>query len=157
MTTATRPRGSRSSALGLGATVAGVLAVVGGLAFYATRDTGPSNLVISEVVASNSATFADAEGDHEDWIELHNPTDEVVDLTGWVLSDDDEPTVGWVFPEETIEPGGHLVVFASGLDHRDAQGRLHTNFRIDRLATIHIERSTSPGAMPVAHASSRPG
>jgi len=33
-----------------------------------------SSLVISEIMASNSTTLADEDGDYEDWIELRNLT-----------------------------------------------------------------------------------
>ena len=35
-----------------------------------------SGLVISELMAANSATLADGDGSYSDWIELHNPTAE---------------------------------------------------------------------------------
>ncbi|HUF62040.1 MAG TPA: lamin tail domain-containing protein [Verrucomicrobiales bacterium] len=42
----------------------------------------------------------------EEWIELHNPGDEPVDLSGWSLTD----AVDFVFPEGSLLPAGGYVV-----------------------------------------------
>ena len=86
--------------------------------------------VISEVMSSNGSTLADEDGDHPDWIELYNPSGEPVDLAGYFLSDDDEEPDRWKLPSVTLEPGGFLVVFASGKDRDDPSGELHTDFRV---------------------------
>ena len=59
------------------------------------------------------------DGDYPDWIELHNPLGVPMDLAGYGLSDDPTQPFKWVFPSVTIEPGGYLMVFASGQE----QGR----------------------------------
>ncbi|MFT7643852.1 MAG: hypothetical protein ACI9G1_005618, partial [Pirellulaceae bacterium] len=46
-------------------------------------------LVISEIMADNDTGLTDEDGDYSDWVEIHNPTDNDVDLTGWSLTDDD--------------------------------------------------------------------
>ena len=110
-----------------------VVVLVTGLGFYASTDDERARLpVITEIVASSSTTAADAIGDHPDWIELHNPADEPIDLAGWTLSDDDDPTSFWEIPELVLEPGDHVVVFASGRGVPDADGNLHTDFHLDR-------------------------
>ena len=76
-------------------------------------------VVINEFVASNGGTIADMDGDFEDWIELYNTGLAAVDLDGWGVSDDPENPFRWVFPPATvIEPGEHLLVWASGKDRR---------------------------------------
>ena len=44
-------------------------------------------LVISEFMADNEGTVADGWGRYPDWIEIHNPTSQPVDLAGWQLRD----------------------------------------------------------------------
>ena len=85
---------------------------------------------ISEFMAANQASLTDEDGDASDWIELHNPTSDRVNLAGWSLTDDSTAPTKWRFPERFIEPGGFLVVFASG-KNRTATGTLHTNFRLE--------------------------
>jgi len=78
-----------------------------------------SGVIISEVMTDNRTTLADEDGDFPDWIELHNPADEPVDLAGFGLSDDSGDPFKWSFPKVAIAPGAHLLVFASGKDRRD--------------------------------------
>jgi hypothetical protein len=91
-----------------------------------------SQLVISEFMASNESTLQDEDGDYSDWIELYNPTDQAVDLTGWSLTDDADDLRQWIFPELTMASGEFLLVFASGKDRRVADGELHCNFKLSR-------------------------
>lgn len=86
--------------------------------------------VISEIMASNRKTLADAEGDYSDWIELHNPDSTALDLGGWHLTDNAARKTKWQFPRVTIPAGGYLVVFASDKDRRDPAAPLHTNFAL---------------------------
>jgi hypothetical protein len=90
-----------------------------------------ADLVISEFMAANSATLADADGDHPDWIEIYNPSSSVVDLGGWRLTDNASNLAKWSFPAQMIAPQGRLVVFASEKDRAVAGGELHTNFKLD--------------------------
>ncbi|MBN2473626.1 MAG: lamin tail domain-containing protein [Pirellulales bacterium] len=91
-------------------------------------DAGP--LLITEFMAENDGTLADADGDFPDWIEIHNPTDTTVNLDGWYLTDALAERTKWEFPEVLVEPGGYLVVFASEKDRTDP-AELHTNFQLD--------------------------
>jgi hypothetical protein len=76
--------------------------------------TAPSTpVVINELMAGNATTLADPQGEYDDWIELHNLTDQVVDLTGHYLSDEPHNPRKWQFPDgTTIPPDGHLLVWA---------------------------------------------
>ncbi len=88
-------------------------------------------LRINELLASNSRGLEDGFGDNEDWIELHNPNTAAVSLAGWTLTDDATQPAKWTFPEGASIPGqGYLVVFASGKDTVDPDGRFHTNFSL---------------------------
>ncbi|MHC4500300.1 MAG: lamin tail domain-containing protein, partial [Planctomycetota bacterium] len=95
-------------------------------------------LVISEFMASNRTTLLDGDGGASDWMEIYNPTDTNITLTGWCLTDDDRDLTRWLFPEDLIiEPNQYLVVFASGQDdanypYLDPNGYYHTNFKLDK-------------------------
>lgn len=73
------------------------------------------DVVINEVMSSNSATIRDEDGESSDWVEIHNRGPTEVQLEGHGLSDDDDP-LKWVFPSIVLSPGGHRVVFCSGKD-----------------------------------------
>ena len=88
-------------------------------------------LRINEWMADNASTIADPEdGDFDDWIELHNPTDSMVDLEGWSITDDPTNATKFVFPSGTsIAAGGFLLLWADGESHQ-ADPPLHLNFRL---------------------------
>ena len=71
------------------------------------------------------------DGEYPDWIEIYNPGDSKIDLTGYGLSDNPSIPFKWIFPNVSIEPGGFVFVFASGKNKYETF--LHTNFKIDRL------------------------
>ena len=75
----------------------------------------PDTIKITEVMASNE-TYVDEQGRLLDYIELHNPTDNAVDISGYKLSDD-PTTIGYTFPQGTVR---FAVGFASTEDDVDA-------------------------------------
>ncbi|MBN2139043.1 MAG: lamin tail domain-containing protein [Sedimentisphaerales bacterium] len=97
-------------------------------------------LVINEFMASNHSPnppiqdgqLVDEDGDSSDWIEIYNPTDITIDLSGWYLTASDSNLAKWEFPSGVeIDPGDFLIVFASNKDRRVAGSPLHTNFELD--------------------------
>jgi hypothetical protein len=72
------------------------------------------SLQINEWMASNDTTIKDAaDGDFDDWIELHNSSELPVDLSGWWLTDDKTSPSKWQFPEgTTISNKGYLLIWA---------------------------------------------
>ena len=91
-----------------------------------------SPVVINELMADNDNTVADPQGDYDDWLELHNLTDNAVLLAGMYLSDkEDEPTK-WQFPENIeIPANGYLIVWLDE-NGEDAPDGLHANFKLSK-------------------------
>lgn len=84
-----------------------------------------TTVVLNELLASNAAGLTDEDGDHDDWIELYNPTGAQVDLSGWQLKDDSG--ADWTFPDGTSIPAGAwLLVWCD--DATD--GPLHASFKL---------------------------
>ena len=90
-----------------------------------------ASIYINEVMPSNTMTLQDEDGEYSDWIELYNPTDKVVDLTGWGLSDKAAEPKRWSFPKMEIQPKQYLIVFASGKNRSVSGKELHTDFGLD--------------------------
>ena len=86
--------------------------------------------IISEFLASNRNGITDANGASSDWIEIYNAGDEAVDLVDYSLTDDPSNARKWVFPNQSLNPGQFVLVFASGDGVPDAAGALHTNFKL---------------------------
>jgi hypothetical protein len=96
------------------------------LKFYA----GKPDLLISEFLADNQTNRIDADGDHSDWIEIYNASDETISLKGWYLTDDFRNFKQWMFPIAELEPGQFLLVWASGKNRTNWVDDLHTNFKL---------------------------
>jgi hypothetical protein len=113
------------------------LPVDGASAGYVRVIAGPAEtillpVVINEVMTNNETIFTDGDGDFPDWIELYNHGETPADLSGHHLSDKDSNLDKWVFPAGTIlEPGEHLIVFASGkVGDEIPAGELHAAFKL---------------------------
>lgn len=75
--------------------------------------TSHAQVVINEVLSSNSSGILDEEGSANDWIELYNDSDSPVNLDGYRLNDKYKFENSWQLPPVTIAPGEHFLVFAS--------------------------------------------
>lgn len=105
-------------------------------------------LIINEVMTSNKRTLADGDGDYSDWIELYNNTDKDINLKGYHLSDNIYNTGKWTFPEVTIGAGEYLVVFASGKDKLEEDGKTcHMSFKLSSKGETIVLSSPSASAV----------
>ncbi len=129
-----------------------VLAVVN----PAVASDGLSNVVISEFMASNVTAMMDGDGEFSDWIEIHNPTDQAININSWYLTDDLSELTQWRFPSSdtldlTVASGGRLLVFASGKQtseglYLDSKSYLHCDFKLqssgEDLALVQSDGTT---------------
>jgi hypothetical protein len=87
--------------------------------------TAPAGIKINEV-ESNGGTPGD-------WVELYNPTAASVDVSGWIVKDDDDTHIYKIPAGTTIAAGGYLVTeeagFGFGLGAPDA-ARLFSPFNV---------------------------
>jgi hypothetical protein len=97
-------------------------------------------VLINEWMADNAGPggFADpADGQFQDWLELYNPNDSAVDLSGGYLTDTLAQPTKWQFPANTlIPPRGFLLVWADAETNQNGSGTngdLHANFQLSRL------------------------
>lgn len=94
------------------------------------------NVVINEFMAQNTATLTDpADGDFDDWIELHNAGSTVADLAGFFLTDNlTNRTMFQIPPGYPIPPGGFLLVWADNETGQNTatNADLHAAFALAR-------------------------
>ena len=89
------------------------------------------SVVINELMAANTKSITDPQGDYEDWLELHNITDKPVVLTGMYLTDKIDNLRKWEFPKDTKIPArGYLIVWLDE-DGKATEG-MHANFKLSR-------------------------
>jgi CotH kinase protein/Lamin Tail Domain/Secretion system C-terminal sorting domain len=87
-----------------------------------------TSIAVNEIMAANTKTQADQNGQFDDWVELFNKTNAAVDMSGFFLSDDAANRGKWKFPQGTTIPAnGYLIVWA---DEDGTQAGLHANFKL---------------------------
>ncbi len=91
-----------------------------------------SGLFVNEVLAANTNSLPDEQGEFDDWFELYNASDEPLNLGGLCFTDDEGEPFRWQlplnFPEQTtIPPHGFLLLWADG---QPEQGLLHADFKL---------------------------
>ena len=77
------------------------------------------SIQINEVVSSNGDSFYDEDGDTPDWIEIYNSSDELINLSGYGITDNVNDLSKWTFPSYDLAANDFLVVFASNKDRKD--------------------------------------
>ena len=88
------------------------------------------NIVINEILASNTNSIQDEDSSRQDWIEFYNSGATAVNLLGFGLSDDPLFLYKWTFPNVTLNAGQYLIVWASDKNRSVSGNPLHTNFKI---------------------------
>ncbi|MEO8400058.1 MAG: chitobiase/beta-hexosaminidase C-terminal domain-containing protein, partial [Ignavibacteriaceae bacterium] len=75
-------------------------------------------VLINELMSSNSTNIKDEDGDNSDWIELYNNSTSEINLENYSLSDDIAELNKWSFPNINLKGHQHLLIFASDKDRK---------------------------------------
>jgi len=97
-----------------------------------------NSVVINEVLA-NSGSNA------EDWLEIHNRSAEMIDISGWFLSDDGGNLAKYRIPDGTIIPAGGFLVFFEDLHFGNESidsGRMVPFSLSDTGETVYLTSAT---------------
>lgn len=71
--------------------------------------------VFSEIMTSNHAAFEHPAYGTVDWVEIYNPTEKDIDLSGYGFTDEIKRTFRYRFPEGTIlKSGEYLLLYCTG-------------------------------------------
>ncbi len=87
------------------------------------------NLVINEIVTSNTTVNTDEDGTYQDWVELYNGGP-AVNLSSYGLTDDPAVPYKWIFPSVIMNTGDHLLIYCSDKNRTVVGQPLHTNWKI---------------------------
>ncbi len=87
-------------------------------------------LFINEIVASNSYSYKDNDGEYSDYIEIYNDNNYDINLNGYRLTDSIYEVNKWRFPDITIKAHEYLVIFASGKNKCKTSDKCHVNFKL---------------------------
>ena len=86
---------------------------------------------INEIVASNSYTYKDNDGEYSDYIELYNSNNYDINLENYRLTDSLYEVNKWKFPNITIKAKSYLIIFASGKNKCKENDKCHVNFKLN--------------------------
>ena len=79
--------------------------------------------LITELMAENGNTQLGGDGTFEDWIEIHNPSPDTIDLAGYFVTDDDDDLKKWKITSLKIKPGGFAIISAAGDNPKNVSPR----------------------------------
>lgn len=102
------------------------------------------SLRINELVSSNS-WYTDRDGDTPDWIEIVNTGTDTAQLQGYRIGDQADVNLSWQFPEYTLPPNDHLLLFASDKDLNEVIG-LEPLIELGDIWSYYIPNSSSNGS-----------
>ncbi len=87
-----------------------------GLLFNLFDNQFAQDLVINEIMSSNSGAYVDEFNSFPDWIEIYNNSTQTINLSAYALSDDIKNLNKWNLPNYDLESGNHILIAASGRD-----------------------------------------
>jgi hypothetical protein len=89
------------------------------------------SLWLNELQADNLTGITNRAGQRTAWLELYNPSTNVVLLTGLYLANSYTNLTAWAFPAgAVINPGEFKVIFADGQTNLSTAAELHTSFTL---------------------------
>ncbi len=88
-------------------------------------------LWLNEVQAENLTGITNRAGQRTAWLELYNPSTNIVALSGLSLANNYSNLTAWAFPVGAlINPGEFKVIFADGQTNLSTLNELHTSFTL---------------------------
>jgi hypothetical protein len=119
---------------------------------YASYVSDP-HPVINEVMPRNDTLsgvgFWDEDWTRQGWIEIYNPTDGAISLSGYYLSDDANVPQKWAFPAVVINSHQFLQVWTSGKNRRASIKALHASFNLMERGTAYLTYLTPENKIDV--------
>jgi hypothetical protein len=94
-----------------------------------TNTFTPGEILLNEVMSSNTSYLMDESGEFDDWFELYNTTDRDISCYGLFATDNPDNKLKWEFPDTVIKAKSYLSVWA---DEDGKDPGLHANFKLSK-------------------------
>ena len=89
---------------------------------------GDKDLEINEVLADNKGNFKNDKGEYSGYIEIKNKSKSTINLQGYSLSNSEDASFKWQFPNYSLGSNQVVVVYTSGVS--STSGTLSTGFKL---------------------------
>ncbi len=98
-------------------------------------------LLINEACSTNKGCLEDSNGQTPDWIEIYNPSEMDISLSGIGVSDRSKNKFKFVFPENAvIEAGGYVLVYCDDALYT-GEGEYHAAFKLSSMGeTVYLTK-----------------
>ena len=108
-------------------------------------------LWLNELQADNLTGITNSAGQRTAWLELYNPSTNLISLDGLYLANDYTNLTQWAFPTNaTINPGQFKVIFADGQTNLSTTNELHASFVLpSTTGSLVLTRLTSNAQLQV--------
>jgi hypothetical protein len=109
------------------------------------------SLWINELQADNLTGITNSAGQHTAWLELYNPSTNVISLNDLYLANNYTNLLQWAFPSNAVINAGQFeVIFADGLTNLSTTNELHTSFILTSgTGSLALTRLDADGQLDV--------
>ncbi|MGB7749565.1 MAG: lamin tail domain-containing protein [Verrucomicrobiia bacterium] len=109
------------------------------------------SLWLNELQADNLTGITNRAGQHTGWLELYNPSTNIISLNGLYLANNYTNLLQWAFPSNAVINAGQFeVIFADGLINLSTTNELHASFILPSgTGSLALTRLASNGQQQV--------
>ena len=98
--------------------------------FLEEKDKAPQDIIINELMSSNSFYMAHNGNQFYDWIELYNNSEQAISLSNYYLTTNYDDRKMYALPDSVLMPGGYCIIMASGDVSLSNEYYYHANFKL---------------------------
>lgn len=101
-----------------------------------------NDLIINEVMNSNSSYLAQNGNEYYDWIELKNNSNSDINLSDYYLSTNSDNYSMYKLPDKVLKSGEIYIIMASGDENLSNNSYKHANFKISEIESLYLTKNS---------------
>ena len=109
--------------------------------FSETRLKNGNDLIINEVMNSNSAYLVQNGYEYYDWVELKNNSNHDINLKDYYLSTNDDNYSMYNLPDKVLKSGELYILMASGDENLSNTSYKHANFKLGEIESLYLTKA----------------
>lgn len=100
-----------------------------------------SDLIITEVMNSNSSYLGQNGNEYYDWIELKNNSNKDINLSDYYLTTNDDELNMFKLPDKVLKSGEYYIIMASGDVNLSNSSYKHANFKLSKIESLYVTKN----------------